>query len=109
MPFLMGNIVTGSVDCGGSYLREDHKNGNGFDILEVAVWGHFISETNPKFASAAIETRSWDEGVCTANVPDNCHVEEEHEEEEHQDQDHSEDSSHSTDEGGSWEADNHEE
>ena len=58
-----GSIVSNSVDCGNSILRGDWAGLNGFDVLEMTVWGHFFGELPVDFTMTAMVSTFWNNGI----------------------------------------------
>ena len=45
------------IDCGAPYLKSDIDLTNTYDVLELAVWAHFMMEFDP---NTVVDTSSWD-------------------------------------------------
>ena len=58
-----GSVVTHSVDCGNSIIRSDWTGLNGFDVLEMTVWGHFFGELPVDFTLTAMVSKFWNDGI----------------------------------------------
>ena len=55
--------ITLSVNCGAVFLRSDLPHTNGLDMLEFAIWGHFIVEVPSAESLDAVTARFWDDGL----------------------------------------------
>ena len=58
-----GTVVSHSVDCGNSIIRSDWTGLNGFDVLEMTVWGHFFGELPVDFTMTAMVSKFWNDGI----------------------------------------------
>jgi len=58
-----GSVVSNSVDCGNSIIRSDWVGLNGFDVLEMTVWGHFFGELPVDFTMTAMVSKFWNDGI----------------------------------------------
>ena len=59
----VGSVVSHSVDCGNSIIRSDWTGLNGFDVLEMTVWGHFFGELPVDFTMTAMVSKFWNDGI----------------------------------------------
>lgn len=58
-----GSVVSHSVDCGNSIIRSDWTGLNGFDVLEMTVWGHFFGELPVDYTMTAMVSKFWNDGI----------------------------------------------
>jgi len=57
----LAGAVSQSVVCGTNYLKPGGEEYSaGFELAEMAVWGHFIAESNPTRAIQTTTARFWD-------------------------------------------------
>ena len=56
------------IDCGAPYLKADIDLTNTYDVLELAVWAHFMMEFDPKTVVATSSWDNWDRSIEITDV-----------------------------------------
>jgi len=69
----VGGVLFLNVNCGSNFLRGNPEGGNGYELLEMTVFGHFLFEIPYYIIPVTTSHDWWDEGITPAAGED-CDV-----------------------------------